>query len=100
VRGYAYKSLGPLDDEGNIIGGKNLVVHSLEYDYRFGGSNWAAAIFADQGNAFDDDDVIYKRSAGIGLRWLSPIGPIRIDIARALDDERDFRLHLSMGPDL
>lgn len=100
VRGYAYKSLGPLDEEGNVIGGKNLAVHSLEYDYRFGGSNWAAAVFADQGNAFDDDDVIYKRSAGIGLRWLSPIGPIRIDIARALDDERDFRLHLSMGPDL
>ena len=41
-----------------------------------------------------------RHSAGIGIRWRSPLGPIRLDIARAVDEHRDWRLHLSMGPDL
>ncbi len=75
------------------------MVASYEYDIRVG-RNWAVAAFYDQGNAFDDGQVDYKRGAGIGLRWLSPIGPIRVDIASALDNDNDIQLHLSMGPDL
>ncbi|WP_232522408.1 autotransporter assembly complex protein TamA [Marinimicrobium alkaliphilum] len=99
VRGYSYKSLGPTNDEGEVIGGNHMLVGSVEYDYRFRPS-WAAAVFMDAGNAFNDSDFTVKRSAGVGVRWISPIGPIRVDVARALDDEGGWQLHLSMGPDL
>lgn len=100
VRGYGYKDLGPVDDNGQVIGGTNLLVGSIEYDYRVM-SRWVIAIFFDKGNAFTTTDADFKRGAGMGIRWLSPIGPIRIDIATPLDDEDgDIRFHLSMGPDL
>lgn len=115
VRGYEYKSLGPtrniygrnfvgpLEDPRaavEVIGGNNLLVSSIEYDYRFEDSNWVAALFYDQGNAADDTNIDFKRSAGVGVRWISPIGPIRIDVAKALDDEKSWMWHISMGPDL
>ncbi len=104
VRGYSYKSLGPMGQsritgEDMVIGGRHLLVNSVEYDYRFM-QNWALAAFYDQGNAFDGGEYNLKRGVGAGVRWLSPIGPLRIDIARALDDRRGWKLHLSMGPDL
>ena len=104
VRGYDFKALGPttLDPETGeqrVVGGNHLLVQSVELDARIKG-NWALAAFYDQGNAFDNNEFDLKRGAGLGLRWISPIGPIRIDIARALDEPRGFRLHLSMGPDL
>lgn len=108
VRGYAFESLGPIglvkDENGEekekVIGGNNLFVTSIEYDYRFEDSNWVVAVFYDQGNAADDLDIEIKRGAGVGLRWISPIGPIRIDVAQALDDEKEWRPHISMGLDL
>lgn len=104
VRGYAYESLGPtsLNEDGKevVVGGNNLLVNSIEYDYLFKDSKWAAAVFFDAGNAADDTDIEVKRGAGIGARWISPIGPIRIDVAKALDGDESWRLHISMGPDL
>lgn len=108
VRGYAFESLGPIalveDENGEqkekVIGGNNLLVTSIEYDYRFEDSNWVIAVFFDQGNAADDMKIEIKRGAGVGLRWISPIGPIRIDVAQALDDEKELRPHISMGLDL
>jgi len=104
VRGYDFKSLGPTapdpdTGEERVVGGNHLLVQSLELDTRIKG-NWALAVFYDQGNAFDNSEFDLKRGAGLGLRWISPIGPVRIDIARALDEPKGFRLHLSMGPDL
>lgn len=104
VRGYDYKSIGPTDinpqtGDPIVVGGRNLITQSVEYDYRFK-SNWAVAAFFDQGNAFDHSDVDMMRSAGVGFRWISPIGPVRVDFARALDGHEGWRLHLSMGPDL
>jgi len=107
VRGYDYESLGPkmkvTDKEGKlveeVIGGRNLLVGSIEYDYQFRPS-WAVATFFDIGNAAQDYKFDLKRGAGIGLRWISPIGPVRIDVARGLDDKKAWNLHISMGPDL
>lgn len=100
VRGYGYKDLGPVDANGQVIGGTDLLVGSVEYDFRVT-SQWALAAFYDAGNAFTTTNTDFKRGTGIGVRWLSPIGPIRIDLALPLDDEdRNIRLHLSMGPDL
>jgi translocation and assembly module TamA len=100
VRGYAYQSLGPVDDQNNTIGGKNLLVSSIEYDYLFPKSRWALAAFYDQGNASDDTEFDQFAGAGLGVRWISPIGPVRVDVAKALDGDEGWRLHVSMGPDL
>lgn len=100
VRGFDYQSLGPRNADGDIIGGRHLLVGALELDWPLTGP-WHGAVFTDAGNAFNDfGDLEVRRSAGVGLRWRSPLGPIRVDFARALDDGREWRFHLSMGPDL
>lgn len=106
VRGYGYKSIGHRDEQGKLLGGHNLLASSIEYDYLIK-PNWALAIFYDQGDAPNNYELDFKRSVGLGVRWISPIGPVRIDVACALDGVRcsgssadGWGLHLSMGPDL
>jgi translocation and assembly module TamA len=99
VRGYQFGSLGARNELGEVIGGKHLLTASAEYDFTVR-PNWKMAVFMDAGNSFTDLNALslYK-SAGMGLRWMSPIGPIRADIAKGLDGG-SFRLHITMGPDL
>ena len=100
VRGYEYESLGPTDAAGDVIGGSHLLTGSLEID-RLVRPQWAIAAFVDSGSAFNDSDIEFSTGAGLGIRWYSPIGPVRLDIAHPLDDpDEDFRIHLSLGPDL
>lgn len=100
VRGYSYKSLGPEDSEGNVIGGKHLLVASAEYEHPLG-EKWSGALFFDTGNAFADYSGELEQGAGIGLRRRLPIGWLRIDAAQAITQEdRPWRLHITLGPDL
>ncbi len=100
IRGYKYESLGPVNEDGEVIGGKHRLSTSLEYDF-FVADNWKLAVFADTGNSFDEfDDFELKTGVGMGIRWLSPVGPIRVDLASALDNDNKLRLHITMGPDL
>jgi translocation and assembly module TamA len=100
VRGYDFKSLGPLDANGKVIGGSALAEGSFEFEQPLHG-RWSLAMFVDAGNAFEDTRLDAKRSAGLGGRWQSPLGPIRIDFAHPLDDPtNDWRVHISLGPDL
>lgn len=100
LRGFDYKSLTP-QIEGFKIGGQALAVGSLEYNYQFK-EGWRAAVFSDFGNAYDKDfsnDTEY--SVGLGVRWASPIGPIRIDVASGIsDDNHPIRLHFFIGSQL
>lgn len=100
LRGFDYKSLSP-EINGFKIGGQALGLGSLEYNYQFK-EGWRAAVFADAGNAYDEDfsnPTAY--GAGIGIRWASPIGPIRIDVASGLsDDNKPIRLHFFIGSQL
>lgn len=99
VRGYKYGTLGAMNDDGEVIGGKHLLAGSIEYDFPVW-PGWRMAVFHDAGNSFADiSDFKLYRSVGFGIRWQSPIGPIRADIARGLEDG-SFRFHLTMGPDL
>lgn len=102
VRGYDFKSLGPKDDLGLVVGGSHLAVFSYEIDQLIR-ENWALAAFVDAGNAFDDfDNLDFQVGVGAGVRWFSVLGPIRIDIAVPLasDAPDSWRLHISLGPDL
>ncbi|MFK4016034.1 autotransporter assembly complex protein TamA [Cobetia marina] len=100
VRGYSYETLAPEDDDGDLEGGSSLLTSSLEYDYRLTG-DWWGATFYDAGNAFNGWDALeLKTAAGMGIRWISPVGPIRLDIAHPFDDEdNDYRIHFSIGPE-
>ncbi|HSS66842.1 MAG TPA: autotransporter assembly complex family protein [Gammaproteobacteria bacterium] len=101
VRGYEYQSLGPKDDAGNVIGGKYLLVGSIEYEHPVV-NKWSAAVFADAGNAFSDTDSNegFKVGIGFGVRWTSPIGPVRLDLAHPVSEAPLFRIHFRLGPDL
>ena len=99
VRGYGYESLGPKNSAGAVIGGKHLFVASLEYEYMIR-DPWGAALFVDTGNAFNDwGKMDLQTGVGLGARWRSPIGPVRVDVAFPTDDFGDPHLHLSIGPD-
>lgn len=109
VRGYGYQELGPTNDDGIVIGGDSVVTASVEYEHhlfehsRFG--RWSAAVFVDAGDAFDAEDPPsfgdVHSGAGLGLRWLSPIGLVRADVASAWTEPGSpIRFHLTIGPDL
>jgi translocation and assembly module TamA len=101
VRGYAYNSIGPTDAEGVVVGGKNLLVASVEYEHRVW-DGWSVAAFVDSGDAFDGATPEMKTGVGLGLRWRSPVGPVRMDFASGLDRPPGdvFRFSFSIGPDL
>jgi translocation and assembly module TamA len=105
IRGYNWREVGPqiLDDDGDVafaLGAKNVVTASVEYERYFLGP-WGGAVFVDTGDAFDSGSPDPRTGVGIGVRWKSPVGPIRIDVARGLDDpDSPFTLHLNIGTDL
>ncbi|MDQ2192920.1 outer membrane protein assembly factor [Vibrio sp. A11] len=100
LRGYGYQSISPRDASGSLTGAKYMATSSLEYQYRIGG-NWWAALFVDYGDAFNDTPD-WKTGTGFGLRWVSPVGPLRLDFAWGLDSEPGdrFKLHFTLGPEL
>lgn len=101
VRGYGYETLSPRNSEDVAVGGRFLMVGSVEYQYQFA-ENWRVAAFVDEGNAMDDLSDPLATGAGLGIRWISPVGPLRLDVAKGLDPEfgGEWRIHFSMGPEL
>jgi translocation and assembly module TamA len=101
VRGYDYQSIGPRNAYDRVIGGEGLLVGSTEVEHYFT-RNWGMAAFVDAGNAFTGTDYSPRVGAGLGVRWLSPVGMIRADIAVPVGDknEHGIHLHVVIGPDL
>lgn len=100
VRGFGYETLGPKNEDGEVTGGRQLLVGSAEIDYGVA-DQWRVAAFVDAGNAFDEFREPLRKSVGVGIRRITPIGPIRVDLARPLSGGGDnFRLHITLGPDL
>ncbi len=101
IRGYGYQSLGPRNSYDRVIGGEHLLVFSAEVEHYFT-RNWGMAAFVDTGNAFTGTDYRPKTGAGLGARWRSPVGMIRLDLGTPLHDSRNhgIELHLVIGPDL
>ncbi|MDP4491348.1 autotransporter assembly complex family protein [Vibrio sp. AH4] len=100
LRGYGYESISPKDASGALTGAKYIATSSIEYQYRLTG-NWWAAMFMDVGDAFNDNPD-WKKGAGVGVRWVSPVGPIRLDFAWGLDANpgEEFKIHFTLGPEL
>ncbi len=96
VRGYDFEQLS-----NNNIGSNNIVTASAEIEYKLT-DRWSAAVFADIGNAFNDwSDADLKLGVGVGVRWYSIAGPIRVDVAQARDfTDRPWRIHLTIGTPL
>ncbi|HEC59323.1 hypothetical protein LCGC14_0686970 [marine sediment metagenome] len=100
IRGFDFESLGPLGDDGKVEGGRYLAVGSLEYEQMIVG-NWGAAVFTDFGNAMNTWDDPLEYSVGVGARWRSPVGLIRLDVATGLSqDDNPIGIHVVIGPDL
>ncbi len=102
VRGYRYESLGPVNDDNIVVGGKNVFTASAEYDHRVAES-WVLAGFVDGGNAYNDTvDKVYV-GAGFGVRWLAPFGSLRVDLAWPVSEQPgigDVRFHIGFGATL
>ena len=98
LRGYPYQSLGPKNPSGKVVGGKNLLVGTLEFEKALYPS-WGLAAFYDAGNAFDDfSQLQVKQNAGLGLRIYTPVGPIRLDLARQFGEtDNQYRVSFSVG---
>lgn len=103
VRGYGRHEIGPrIATAGGrfYTGASNVLTGSAEYERFFRGP-WGAAVFVDAGSAFEGKSPDLHVGVGAGLRWRSPVGPVRIDIARGLNaPDSPFTLHLNIGADL
>lgn len=109
VRGWGFNTLGPTEPfNDETVGGRYLGVGSLELERSIRGP-WSAAVFTDFGNAFDPDyENKFQQSVGFGVRWASPIGQVRVDLALPFT-QNDYafgdgwppaRLVFVIGPDL
>ena len=98
IRGYAYQSLGPKDASGKVVGGKHLLVGSIELE-RAIAKIWGLAAFYDVGNAFSNFGKIDpQHGVGVGIRLYTPVGPIRLDLARQIGvKDPKFRIHVTVG---
>jgi translocation and assembly module TamA len=99
VRGYGFNSLGPQDEAGNVIGGRHLLFGSLEAE-RLVWGRLALSAFVDAGNALDSFDDGVEASAGLGVNVRTPVGTLRIAMARSVTESRGIRFHLTIRPDL
>jgi len=101
IRGYAYRSIG-VERDGVTTGGRVLGTGSIELSHPLwpGVPNLLGAVFMDVGDAAERvDQWALKRGHGVGIRWRSPVGPFRLDIARGVSTD-EWRLHFSVGVSL
>lgn len=102
IRGYSYKSISPENEDGKLTGASKLATGSLEYQYNVSGKWWGAA-FIDSGEAVNDiKQSNFKTGAGVGVRWQSPVGPIKLDFAVPVGDkeEHGLQFYIGLGPEL
>ena len=102
VRGYGYKKIAPRDNEDNIIGGRHLMVYSVELERILFGS-YALAAFYDSAAVMNDfADYTMISGAGVGFHWNAPFGQLRLDLAVPVEDVqlKTIRIHFTIGTDL
>ncbi len=105
VRGYPYQRLGPLDEDGNPVGGMTLVEGSVEWRFPLRKS-FEGVLFFDFGNVFEKSyELVWDNlgySAGCGIRYLTFVGPLRLDFGYQLNPPEEeafdpYEIHFSIG---
>ena len=105
IRGFDYQALGSTiekaPDQHLVIGGTNLAVGSIELEHYFL-PKWGAAVFVDGGDAWRTGEFKLNIGAGVGVRWRSPVGVVRLDVAKPVksDLSDSIHFHVNIGPDL
>ena len=100
VRGYGYQRLGPRNEEGDVVGGKQLLFGSLELE-RALYEDWGVSLFYDVGNAFNDFNdkaLSLFHSVGFGIHYYTVVGGLNLYFAKPLDESgENFRIHFTVG---
>lgn len=95
VRGFEYAAISPIDpDSGDRIGGEKMMVYNLEYRFPLVKEQGVMGVlFFDAGNVYEkDEDYSFRglrKSIGAGIRWYSPMGPLRLEWGYNLDPKYD-----------
>jgi len=106
VRGYEWREIHVLDEDGNEIGGNKFVQFNAEFIIPLlKKQGLVGVLFYDTGNVYNDDESLdlstLRNSTGFGFRWYSPMGPIRLEYGYKLDvkegEEKGGRWEFSMG---
>jgi translocation and assembly module TamA len=103
LRGYKYMTVSPLDREDKPIGGRSIMVYSLETRFRIQSFGWA--FFYEVGNVYEQivPQFFHKQlqSIGLGFRYFTQVGPLRFDLAFPLNPrkgiDKPFQLYISIG---
>jgi translocation and assembly module TamA len=104
VRGYAYQSLGPRDTDNDPLGGRSLLETGLELRFKIS-EQFGIVPFLDGGNVYNGNTDFLEKldprwGAGLGLRYYTPIGPVRLDMAVPLNKRKDdsaWSVYISIG---
>ena len=103
IRGYAYQAAGPRDRDNDPLGGRSYALASVEMRTRVT-DNLGLALFTDTGGVFDSTVPGKKGNwytgVGAGVRYLTPIGPLRLDVAfplKRIKDEPQYGVYLGLG---
>ncbi|MGB9080079.1 MAG: autotransporter assembly complex family protein [Desulfuromonadaceae bacterium] len=103
VRGYSYKSLGPRDASGKVVGGTQLLTGSIELE-RALFKKWGVSLFYDAGNAFNSfSAVTLFQGAGVGLHYYTTVGALNLSVARPLggnNSNPSLHIHFTVGFEL
>lgn len=108
VRGFGFRDISPAGEIFNPVlgaiqesaGARYLATMGNEYAYQVA-PNWRIAAFVDVGVATNEFEEDPSYGVGPGVHWLSPIGPVRLYIARSFSpDEKNWRIHFMLGPEL
>ncbi|NIJ08034.1 translocation and assembly module TamA [Sphingomonas vulcanisoli] len=101
VRGYGYQKIGPLDVNGDPVGGRGLAEAAIEARIRFG--NLGVVPFLDAGNLYEQPIPKFthlRYGTGLGFRYYSSFGPIRVDLGTPIDrrpGESRIAVYVSLG---
>lgn len=104
LRGYNYYTVSPLDKKDDPIGGRSLMIYTVEGRWR-ASEKWGGVLFYDVGNVYSSPlpqfDKKMLQSVGIGIRYYTPVGPLRLDIAYPLKRRKhvdnSFQVYFSVG---
>jgi len=98
VRGYSYNELSPVDELGNKVGGRHLLVGSIEIEHDLP-KNFGVAAFVDAGNAFDSFGDPLQYAVGVGIRYRLPFLMVGFDVAQSVSESgRSPHLHMNFTP--